>query len=167
MTTVTIAMATVFPYGRDDIAHNTFVAVGRDADHARETLMNVWHKHVQQTGTDPDLVHDDDIHVFTASPGQPFRDGRPFPRFDVTTWADGYGRWHVHIDVPNDAAFPPGMANIARNAIAGEIIDREESPGRPAARIRESVHVEQASPMVVTTVATPKDTIRFHYAETL
>lgn len=89
------------------------------------------------------------------------------PSFNVTAWADGYGRWHAYIDVPNGATFPAGMTDIARNAIAGEIADREESPTRTAAQIRKAVSVETASPMVVTTVTTPKDTIRFHYAETL
>lgn len=155
MTTVTIATV--------DTVRYSFLAVGHNADHARDILMSTWRRHVEQTGAIPDHVTREDINVTTASVGQSFRDGEPFPDFHVSTWADGYGRWHAYVTVPNVGNVPSGMIYVARDAVADQIVAREESPTRSAAEIRENVHVE----LIEKGRIWPSGRIRFHYAETL
>jgi len=56
----------------------------------------------------------------------------------VDTWADAFGRWHVRVAC---YAGTDGVIDVAWNAVAGQIIEREESPTRSAADIAATVGV--------------------------
>ena len=44
--------------------------------------------------------------------------------FTVETWANGYGRWHAKVHIPNKVCFGPQVARAARRAIVAELRDR-------------------------------------------
>ena len=45
--------------------------------------------------------------------------------FTVTTWANGYGRWHAKVKVPNMACMGPVVQRAARKAIIAELDARD------------------------------------------
>lgn len=51
-----------------------FLAVGRTAEEARESLLNGWRRHCQQTGAEHDHVTEEDINIDECQPGQCLRD---------------------------------------------------------------------------------------------
>lgn len=55
----------------------SFIATGPTRQDALDNLMDVWRTHADQTGSDPDWVHEEYVSVVEGPVGSVFRDGFP------------------------------------------------------------------------------------------